>query len=166
MFAYCLFCNALKREQLSLVIRQLLDVEVIVPKIIQRKWVKGKAYEDIHDYLPSYLFLYADAPVSGITKLLNLENIYRVLGNKENGYCLSDSDLAFAMLLRSCGGIIGVLKTYREGDQVRLVDGAMKGVDGIILKLDRRGRALVRFAFDGLTIQSWIAIDIIDNQQK
>ena len=166
MYVYCVFCNTLKRCQLAEAIRQLLGVEAVVPKIVQRKWVKGKAFEDVHDYLPGYLFIYADAPLTNLAPLFRLEDVYRVLGERDNGYCLTSSDLAFARMLHDCGGTIGVLKTYKEGDRVKLAEGTMGGVNGEIIKLDRRGRALVRFGFDGAAIQSWVAIEMIEGSAE
>lgn len=129
-------------------VRQLLDVEAAVPKIVQRKWVKGKALEDVHDYLPGYLFIYADMPMTDIIPLFHLEDVYRVLGERGNGYCLTGSDLAFAQMLHDCGGTIGVLKTYKEGDKVKLAEDTMSGVNGEIIKPDGRECTLARFGFD------------------
>lgn len=166
MYAYCVFCNTLRRSELVEVIRQLLGVEAVVPKIVQRKWVKGKAFEDVHDYLPGYLFIYADEPMTDLAPLFRLEDVYRVLGERDSGYCLTGSDLAFARMLHDCGGTIGVLKTYKEGDRVKLAEGTMGGVNGEIIKLDRRGRALVHFNFDGAAIQSWVAIEMIEGSAE
>ena len=166
MYAYCVFCNTLKRSDLAEAIRQLLGGEAVVPKIVQRKWVKGKAFEAVHDYLPGYLFIYADVPMTDFAPLFRLENVYRVLGERDSGYCLTGSDLAFARMLHDCGGTIGVLKTYKEGDKVKLAEGTLGGVNGEIVKLDRRGRALVRFDFDGATIQSWVAIEMIEGSAE
>ena len=166
MYAYCLFCNTIRRDELAELIRQILGLEVIAPRIIQRKWIKGKATEDIHEYLPGYLFLFAEEPIEDLAPLFRMNDVFRVLGERDQGYCLSGSDLAFAEMLRRCGGTIGVLKTYREGDRVRLAEGAMGGVDGEIIRLDRRGRALVRFGFDGRDIQSWVAIEMIEGSTE
>lgn len=163
MNAYCLFCNTQKREGLAETIRQSLDIEVIVPKIIQRKWVKGKSHEEVHDYLQGYLFLYADAPITDFSTLFHIDGVFRVLGSHDCDYRLSGSDLAFSRMLYDCNGVIGVLKTYREGDKVKIVKGAMGGFDGEIIRMDRRGRALVRFDFDGTAIQSWVAIEMVDD---
>ena len=44
----------------------------IMPKIVQRKWVKGTAREEVHSYLPGYVFLYSDAPVSDFLAIRRL----------------------------------------------------------------------------------------------
>ena len=162
--AYCLFCNTIKRNDVAEAIRQQIGGKVLVPKIIQRKWVKGKAFEQTHDYLPGYLFLYAEEPLADFAPLYRLTDIYRVLGERDHAYCLSGPDLAFAQMLYDCDGTIGVLRTIREGEKVKLAEGTMGGVDGKIIKLDRRGRALVRFDFDGAAIQSWVAIEMIEDK--
>ena len=104
--------------------------------------------------------------MTDLASLFRLEDVYRVLGERDEGYCLTGADLAFARMLHDCGGTIGVLKTYKEGDKVKLAEGAMGGVDGEIIKLDRRGRALVRFGFDGSAIQSWVAIEMIEGSSE
>lgn len=162
MNAYCLFCNTQKRKELAGQLRQRYGLRVIAPKIIQRKWIKGKPTEVVHDYLPGYLFLYSEQDIMPLPGLSRIDEVYRVLGERDNGNRLTGADLAFAEMLRGCDGVIGVMKTYREGDRVKLAEGAMRGVDGEIVKLDRRGRALVRFSFDGSAIQSWVAIDMME----
>ena len=166
MIAYCVFCETVKRNELADRIGQRFGIKALAPRIIQRKWVKGRAEQVIHDYLPGYLFIYADAPMTDLVPLFRLVDVYRVLGEKDNGYCLTGSDLAFARMLHDCGGTIGVLKTYKEGDRVKLTEGTMGGVNGEIVKLDRRGRALVRFDFDGAAIQSWVAIEMIEGSAE
>lgn len=166
MNAYCIFCNTVKRGDLAGAIRLLTGYEVIAPKIIQRKWVKGKAHEEVHDYLQGYLFIYSEAPIGDFVPLYRLGDVYRILGERDRGYMLTGSDLSFARMLYDCDGTIGVLKTYRAGDVVRLAEGAMGGVKGEVVKLDRRGRALVRFNFDGAAIQSWVAIEMIEGSTQ
>lgn len=161
---YCLFCNSAKRALVAGDVQQRMGVGVVVPRILRRKWIRGKALDTIEDYLPGYLFLYSGEPIEDFSPLFRMENVYRVLGSRDSGYRLTGSDRMFAEMLREVGGTIGVLKTYREGDRVKLAEGALGGVEGEIVKLDRRGRALLRFGFDGVTIQSWVAIEQIDNQ--
>ena len=164
MVAYCLYCNTLKSEEVAAVIRQRFGIRVISPKIVQRKWVKGTPIEEVHNYLPGYLFLYMDAPELDTSALFRMGDVYRVLGERDQGYRLMGSDEAFAQMLADCDGTLGVLKAFKEGDRVKLVEGALGGVAVEIVKLDRRGRALVRFDFDGSTMNTWVAYDMIDEK--
>ena len=42
MYAYCVFCNTLKRSQLTEAIQQLLGVEVLIPKISRGSGSRAK----------------------------------------------------------------------------------------------------------------------------
>jgi len=162
MIAYCVFCETVKRNELADRIGQRFGIKALAPRIIQRKWVKGRAEQVIHDYLPGYIFLYADAPCEDIAGIARMDKVYRILGDRDAGYRLSGRDLAFAEMILNCDGTIGVMKTYREGDRVKLAEGALGRVEGEIIKLDRRGRALIRYAFDNVEYKTWVAYEMID----
>lgn len=159
MYMYCLFCNTSNRSHIAETIQQLMGIKVITPKILRRKWIHGEIVDTIQDYLPGYCFLYADKPINDFAMILHLKDVYRILGNRDDGYQLSGSDLLFAKMMWSCGGLIGALKVYKVGNIVKLAEKTFGHKNGVIIKLDRRGRALVRFSFDNLTFQSWVTIE-------
>ena len=163
MNAYCIFCDTVNRGKIAGIIARNYDYRVITPKIVQRKWVGKTPLEVVHDFLPGYIFLYAEEPIENFIKLLRIDGVFRVLGQRENGNRLRGSDLGFAEMLLNCDGTIGILKTYREGDRVKLAHGALGGIEGEIIKLDRRGRAEVQYAFDGVTYKVWVGYEIIDD---
>ena len=167
MYPYCLFCETIKCEYVAEQIERRLGLRAFSPKIIQRKWVKGTALEEIKTLLPGYVFVYADAPVEFPRTTLRLEYVARVLGNEDENYVLSGGDRRFAMMLLNCGGVIGILKAFKEGERVRLAEGALGGVEGEIVKLDRRkGRAQIRYQFAGATYTAWVGYDLIENEEK
>lgn len=166
MYMYCLFCNTNNRSHIAEAIQQLMGVKVIIPKILRRKWIHGSILDTIQDYLPGYCFLYADKPIHDFAMLLQLKDVYRILGNRDDGYQLSGSDRAFAVMLWSCGGVIGVLKAYKVGDKIMLAENRFGENLGKIIKIDRRGRALVRFNFDGVIMQSWVTIEQIESSEN
>ena len=162
MYMYCLFCNTSNRSHIAETIQQLMGIKVITPKILRRKWIHSEIVDIIQDYLPGYCFLYADEPINDYSMLLQLKDVYRILGNRDDGYQLRGSDHAFAKMLWSCRGMIGVLKTHKVGDRIMLAENCIGENLGKIIKIDRRGRALVRFDFDGVTMESWVTIEQIE----
>lgn len=164
MYAYCLFCNTVKCGMVAAAIRQKYGYEAFSPKIIQRKWVKGECFEEIRDYLPGYVFVFSERPVDDLRELYAMEGVLRCLGERENGYRLAGEDLRFAGMLHANGGVIGIMKAYREGDRVKLVRDAMGGFEGEIVRLDRRkGRAQIQFGFDGSQIRVWVGYEMIED---
>ena len=167
MVAYCLFCETVKCEELAERIRREFGWMAINPRIVQRKWVKGTAYEDIRTLLPGYIFVYTEEPIPYPRAAFRLDFVIRLLGDEGSNYTLIGDDDRFARMLYHCGGTIGILKAYQEGDRVRLVEGALGGIEGEIIRLDRRkGRAQIRYQFAGSTCTTWVGYDLIDDQEK
>ena len=164
MYAYCLFCNTQKSRDAAENLRQKYGFEVLIPRIVQRKWIRGVAHEEERDFLPSYLFVYSKTPIENPRKLQREYHILRCLGAPENDYVLQDSNLGFAQMLYDNGGTIGILKTYREGDRIHLVQGALGGLEGEIIRLDRnKGRAQIQYELDGAVFKTWVGYDLIDD---
>lgn len=167
MIPYCLFCDTIKCELVAEQIERQLGHRAFSPKIIQRKWVKGTAMEETKTLLPGYVFVYADAPVEFPRTELRLDHVIRVLGHKDENYALSGGDRRFAEMLWNCGGVIGILKAFKEGERVRLAEGALGGVEGEIVRLDRRkGRAQIRYQFAGAAYTAWVGYELIEDGTK
>lgn len=167
MFAYCLFCDTMKCREVAELVERKLNYRAIDPKIVQRKWVRGVAEEQVRTLLPGYIFVYTDEIVEYPRAAFRLDNVIRVLGDRDSNYALLGDDLTFARMLWDCGGTIGILKAYQEGDRVKLVPGALGGVEGEIIKLERRkGRALIQYQFAGTTCTTWVGYDLIEDNDR
>ena len=167
MYSYCVFCVTARREDVALALRRRYDWRVLTPRIIQRKWIKGVAHEVAHDYLPGYLFIYTETAIENPYALRRQDYVIRCLGSPEAGYVLQGSDLAFAEMLYGCDGTIGILKAYQEGDRVKLVEGALGRFEGEIIRLERhKGRAQIRYEFDGAVYKTWVGYDMIEENVK
>ncbi len=161
MYCYCLFCL---QQNAETIIRQLShdpSLEVLSPRLIQRKWVKGVPTEESHPYLPGYLFLYSEKPVESFASFRR-EGVIRVLGDQENRFLLAGNDLQFAERLHDCGGVLGIQKVYEAGDRIRLCEGVLTGFAGEITKVNRQRRRMeVTFMFDGVARKVWMGYDIV-----
>ncbi len=159
---YCLFCNTQKAGAIAEIFQHEGTVRALSPRIVQRKWVKGRALEEEHSYLPGYVFLYSDHPIEKFYRLYHIPGVLRILGNRDEDYLLSGSDLAFAKMLASMNGVIGILKAYQEGDLVKLDREVFGDFEGRIVKFDRsRKRAQIEFDFDGRKQNVWCGVDMI-----
>ena len=162
MHCYCLFCHTQKARSIAEVITSSGVASAFSPRIIQRKWVKGKALEEEHEYLPGYIFLFADEAIEAFTRIRHLPGVIRILGNRDDGYELSGADLAFAKMLYGSNGAIGILKAFEEGEKVRLDRSLFGDFEGRIVKFDRgRKRAQIEFDFDGIKRSVWCGVDMI-----
>ena len=63
MHCYCMYCTTAKCEFVAESLTAMGFGRAIMPKIVQRKWVKGTAREEVHSYLPGYVFLFSETPL-------------------------------------------------------------------------------------------------------
>ncbi len=164
MYSYCFFCSTVKCALVAAAIRQKFGYVAFYPKIVQRKWIKGTCHEEIRDYLPGYVFVYSEEPITEFREIRIMEGVVRCLGQRDEDYRLQGDDRKFAEMLYAHDGTIGIMKTYREGDRVKLSQEMMGGFEGEIIKLDRRkGRALLQYSFDGNSYKVWVGYEMIED---
>ena len=164
MYFYCLFCATVKCELIASAIRQRFDLNAYSPRIVQRKWIKGACFEEEKPYLPGYVFVCSEEPIENFIEIRRMEGVLRCLGQRDEGYRLQGSDLQFARMLYENDGVIGIMKTYREGDRVKLAKHMLGGFNARIIKLDpRKGRAQLQYDFDGTSYKVWVGYDMIDD---
>lgn len=169
MNMYCLFCQTQKSAQVAELIETMSDatsrIRCISPKIIQRCWVQGREEHRVHDYLPGYLFLYAEEPIEDFPKIQQLSGVLRILkgDTTKNAYELVGSDRIFARMLYEMDGTIGIMKTVRVGDRIQLDHRLYAGFTGEVVKVDKRkGRAKIVFEFDGSTQSVWVGYNEVE----
>lgn len=154
--AYCYFCQTQRCKLIASLIRSAYGLTCITPKIIQRKWIKGQAFDETHDWLPGYVFVYSEDEIDTWFKI---SGIIRMLGNGP----LHDSDEQFAMSLLASGGTIGHVKVLNVGDRCVIKDPVWEDVCGQIIKMDRnRKRCCIEFQFDENKRQVWVGYDMLD----
>ena len=155
MYAYCLFCETQKCDVIAAVIEKSHGLRCISPRIIQRKWVKGQGQEACHKWLPGYVFAFSEEPVN---LRFAADGIIRCLGNGP----LEGEDLAFALMIHECNGVMGTIRLAEVGDRCVVSDPAWSGVEGTILKVDRsRKRCCVEFSFDQNRWNVWLGYDLV-----
>lgn len=160
-YCYCLFCETIKCKKVAFRLEQSgIDI-AFSPQIVRRQRKEGKNIEIVFDLLPGYVFAYSTQPAKGLSQL-KVEGVIKVLGSPENGYCLRDGDLFFALKLLERNGLIDVLNVLHAGDTVMITDDIFSGCEGRVTQIDyRKQRAKVLFDFAGASWNCWVACNIV-----
>ena len=88
---------------------------------------------------------------------------YHILTYDDNTWQLRGDDLLVAKWIIENNGMIGVSKLYCEGDNIRIVDGPLKKIEGRICRIDKRNRnALVSFGIFEQTFKVWLAFEYLE----
>lgn len=158
---YCLFCQTQRAAKVQKILETIWHYQVIYPQAKQRHWKHGKAEEVVYTCLPGYLFLYSEEPITDFLSLRSIDGVVRQLGNMDDGFRLTGSDLAFSKMMLACHGVIGAQKVYEVEDRIRLCEGLLSGMSGKIRAVDRQyTRMLVTFEFDGQERKIWLGYDV------
>lgn len=165
VYAYCLFCDTLRCRTIATELSRIPGCICICPQIIQYKWVQGRPTEEIHDWLPGYLFLYTEEETDLYLIRQKVSGIIRYLGEAETHFQLNGEDLRFATMLRENGGVLGKVTLAEIGDRVHVKDPVWENLHGTVVKLDRhRKRCCVSFPFDGKERNVWVGYEMVERE--
>jgi transcriptional antiterminator NusG len=110
----------------------------------------GKVKSSTSAVFPGYLFIEADSDREIIDyqwEFRRTEGFYRFLKSNKNITPLADRDLELVLhFINNAGSVAGRSKVYfNENSRIIIVEGPLMGLEGRILKVDRRkGRAKIK----------------------
>jgi len=140
-------------------------VNLIFP---QRKlWIrrKGVRRQEESPIFPGYLFLESEELTPELYRALKTEVVkMRFLRISENFAVLSEADLELLRSFLRFGEIIGPsLVKFDENQKIKVIKGALSGLEGKIIKVDRRkGRARVLVNFQNQTFQIDLGFETLE----
>jgi transcriptional antiterminator NusG len=107
---------------------------------------RGKVVKKFHPVFPGYVFFETETlELDDRWKIRRVEGFYRFLKDNIHPLPLSDKDRQLLLRFISFGKTADISKvTFDENQRIVVLDGPLKGLEGNIVKVDRRrGRAKV-----------------------
>lgn len=162
----CVFCETGAEARVS---NQLAGMEGIriafAVKQMQHRSQRGVRSEVERVMLPGYVFFLAERDMQRYRLLRGNDRILRVLSYRE-AWALRGEDLAFARWMYAHGGVLEISRARKVGDRVTIIDGPLKELEGVILKVDRHNRnGLVSIQFGGKSTNVWLAFEYIAEER-
>jgi transcriptional antiterminator NusG len=124
-----------------------MNVEIFWPRRNLKVRRKGKWYNLVVPIFPGYLFLQIDSLSTELYwRLKRIPGFYRFLKNNLNITPLPPAEAAVLTHLLKFGEVVRKsVVTFDENNRIRIIEGPLKGLEGRIVKVDRRKeRAKVR----------------------
>jgi transcription termination/antitermination protein NusG len=137
-------------------VRRLLPAlgkdRLILPKKLMPIRRKGVKLKELQPLFPGYLFLQSDdilVETDVYWAIRRTEGFIRFLRESASPSPLSERDLGLIRQFITFGKYADTSKvTFDENDRIVVLEGPLKGLEGRIIKVNRRkGRAKVRFDF-------------------
>ncbi|MFO7296332.1 MAG: antiterminator LoaP [Caldicoprobacter sp.] len=137
-------------ERLFKVLYPEEGIEILIPKrkLIERR--QGKTHEVVRKLFPGYVLVNAVMDAGVYYKLSKLPRVYGVLKDEREPVPIRDEEMAVILALTCQGDTIEFSELYKEGERIVVVSGPLKGLEGIIEKVDaRKKRVKIRIQFLG-----------------
>ena len=148
----------------------LVQVVVLVPKrtvILRKGGIKRRGTAPV---FPGYIFLGMDSAVSPELRWLlrKTPDFYRFLPSNQEPVPLGGRDLDLLTHFISFGERADTSKVaFDENDRIVVMEGPLKGLEGLIVKVDRRkGRAKVRLDMCRNSFLIDLAFSVVDRAGK
>ncbi|MBQ9197853.1 MAG: hypothetical protein IJ157_11535 [Clostridia bacterium] len=144
-------------------VRAMADCKTLLPLCAQRHWIQDREVKEFGEFLPNYLYVYAEQPIGKQLHDRHMTGVERWMGEEADGYALRGDDYAFAMFLYDNQGVIDYQTGYEVDGIIRLLPcGREHAVTGEIVKVHRRyRRALICFRFGQLAVSLWTGYNLV-----
>lgn len=142
-----------------------LEYSLLVPKrkIFERK--QGIRREVIKIIFPGYVFLETDSILDFFFQTRNSPHLIRFLRDDCHFLEVKREEIKPILLLIDSDGIIELSKAFIEDDVVKIKEGPLRGMEGVIKKIDKRkGRAKVSFILNECHILIDLGIEILNKR--
>lgn len=155
---FCRYTDKIKNQRYA-----GIQYKLLVPKrkIFERK--QGIQREVIKTMFPSYVLLETESIYEFYLQAKNSPHIIRFL--RDNNYFLEvrREEIKQILMMVDSQGLIEMSKAFVENDRVRITEGPLLGMEGIIKRIDKRkGRAKVNFTLNEKSLLIDLGIEIME----
>lgn len=150
---YAIFVETGHEEDFERLVKILYpheEIKILIPKrkLMERR--QGRTYEVIKKLFPGYVLVKTVMDAGIYHKLSQVPRAYGVLKDECEPVPIRDEEMSIILALTSNGDTIEFSEVYREGEHIVVVSGPLKGLEGIIEKVDaRKKRVKIRIQFLG-----------------
>ena len=158
----CLFCMTGKEKSVAEQI-QMRCPNVCATAMRQLKYRTCKNVKTQEEAIlfPGYVFYKAPSSMEPFIEFPT-QNIIRILTLGSGIWQLQGEDERFVKWLFRYDGLLGFSQAYKENDQIRIISGPLKDMEGKIKRVDKRGMSgQVTLSFYGKDISVWLGFELV-----
>ena len=142
------------------------EIEVHTIKQLKHKSRGSIRSHSLNNMLPGYILINADSEFP-VRKILSISSVFSILNYENHEWHLRGEDLFYAKWIYENKGLIGISMVYAEGDEVRIMDGPLKAVEGKIIRIDKRNRnAQISLGCKLNDIKVWLAFEWMEKAKS
>lgn len=138
------------------------EMNFIIPRRKLRERKAGKWEEKVKSLFPGYILINGYIGVKEYYLMEGIPGLLRVLKDNDDPFEIPEEEITVIKKLICNGEVIEQSSAFAESGKIKIVDGPLLGLEGLITSIDKRkGRAKVRLNFAGEPRLIDLGIDII-----
>ncbi|MBR1798180.1 MAG: antiterminator LoaP [Clostridiales bacterium] len=158
-----------KEEKMRRACLKYVDPDVLedtfIPKRIRRRKYSGVWKDEECALFPGYVFMITSKPQELYDQLWRVEGLTKLLHVEKQILTLTDSEVEFMKRLGGKEHIAQMSIGFIVGDKVTVTDGPLKGLEGMIKKIDRHKRqCIVETDMFGQKTKMIVGIEIVSKE--
>lgn len=159
---FCRYTNKINNQR-----HKEIQYNLLVPKrkIFERK--QGIRREVVKTMFPGYVLLETEFISKFFLKARSSPHVIRFLRVDSCFLEVRKEEIRQILKMSDSGGLIDISKGFIENDKVKIVEGPLLGMEGVITKIDKRkGRAKVKFTLSERDLLIDLGIEILEKIVK
>lgn len=171
-----LYVRTASEERVLSALRQRLNADVYTPFIPRKVWPHIKkriVKKEIKICFPGYVFIRSYKDVNDSRQELQavkygIQEAYYFLyyGNDKHDISLRENERAYIERLLNAEYCMDASIGFVEGDHVKVISGALEGIESRIIKINRHKRtAVIETDMFGTTRQITLMLEVLDKMQ-
>lgn len=116
---------------------------VFSPEIEVMKKYEGAWHKERRLMFPGYLFVTTDQPEQLYLDFMHVPKLTKLLGTGKEPVALSEKEVSFLRRILNAEGVVEMSQGVLEGSRLVIQEGPLKGLEGLVKKIDRHKRKAV-----------------------
>ena len=163
---YVVWTTTGKEEQCRVMIERKCDPNtydrLVIPKNSIKKYVKGRWTTTETKLFPSYLFVKSEEIEAFAEELKKVTGFLQILQNDEIFLPISPEEEKFLRRFLETEEVLPESYGVKEGDQVRILEGPLVGMEGLIKFIDRHKRmAVLEAELFGRKVEMKMGLEVV-----
>lgn len=158
---YCVFCHTSKEKEVE---RSLSGAGYSVITSLTERTVhkNGKETKELRTVMPGYVFFESEKEPEW-SEIEKKNHVFYALHYGKNEKKLRGSDLMFVKWLAGNSGTMKISKAVKTGTKIKIVEGPLKEMEGMITKINSRQKCAKVTIKGGIVNTSlWLSYEVIE----
>lgn len=144
--------------------REILE-KSFLPCFEEMKRYQGEWHKEKKLLFPGYVFLVSEDSEQLYQSLKQIIGLTKLLKTGREIICLTESEIQFLLKFGGKEQLVKMSAGIAEGDQIRILEGPLKGMEGYIKKIDRHKReACLKLPMFGRMMDAKVGLEIIEKK--